>query len=109
MKRRGGCLTIFLLFVFVIVALNIENYFFSHIEGAIAGAAAGIGFAFGSLNLIWGALDTKSKDWVYGKVEAAGDWLVDKIADTGKSIGKAVKGTWHSVTSFCGGGQQAYG
>ncbi|MCJ1990030.1 hypothetical protein [Pseudolactococcus carnosus] len=108
MKRRGGCLTIFLLFVFVIVALNIENYFFSHIEGAIAGAAAGIGFAFGSLNLIWGALDTKSKDWVYRKVEDAGDWLVDKVADTGKSIGKASKGTWQSVTSFFGGGQQAY-
>lgn len=61
MKRRGGCLTIFLLFVFVIVALNIENYFFSHIEGAIAGAAAGIGFAFGSLNLIWERLILNQK------------------------------------------------
>ena len=108
MKRRGGCLTIFLLFVFVIVALNIENYFLSHIEGAIAGAAAGVGFAFGSLNLIWGALDPKRKDKFYSFVEKSGDWLVDKVADTGKSIGKASKGTWQSVTSFFGGGQQAY-
>ena len=87
------------------------------IEGAIAGAAvggpiapitAGVGFAFGSLNLIWGALDPKRKDKFYSFVEKSGDWLVDKVADTGKSIGKASKGTWQSVTSFFGGGQQAY-
>ncbi|MDN6211239.1 MAG: hypothetical protein L0J15_03330 [Lactococcus sp.] len=85
------------------------------IEWGMAGAAvggpvgAGFGFAFGSVNLIWGALDTKSKDWVYGKVEDAGDWLVDKVADTGKTIGKSTIGAWNSVTSFFGGGKQAYG
>lgn len=109
MKRRGGCLTIFLLFVFVIVALHIENYFFSHIEGTIAGAAAGVGFAFGSLNLIWGALDPKRKEKFYSFVEKSGDWLVDKVTETGKSIGKAAIGNWQSVKSFFGGGKQAYG
>lgn len=79
------------------------------VGGPIAPITAGIGFAFGSLNLIWGALDPKRKDKFYSFVEKSGDWLVDEVADTGKSLGKAAKGTWHSVTSFFGGGKQAYG
>ena len=88
------------------------------IEGALVGAAiggpiapviAGFGFALGTGNIIWGALDPKGKDKVYGAIEKGGDWLVDKAEDIGKSVGKATKSAWKSVTSFLGGGKPLYG
>ncbi|MCT0016586.1 hypothetical protein EFE32_06980 [Lactococcus lactis subsp. lactis] len=85
------------------------------IEGALAGATvggpigAGVGFALGAVNSIWGAIPGGSKDWVYGKIEKGGDWLVDKADDVGKTVGKAAKGAWNKVTSFLGGGKHAYG
>lgn len=85
------------------------------IEGALVGATvggpigAGVGFALGAVNSIWGAIPGGSKDWVYGKIEKGGDWLVDKADDLGKSVGKAAKGAWNKVISFLGGGKHAYG
>ena len=84
------------------------------IEGAMIGANAGPwgaagGFVFGSVNLIGGIFFPKQKDQFYAVIEKSGDWLVDKVEDTGKSLGKAAKGIWHSVTPLFGGGQQAYG
>ena len=85
------------------------------IEGAIAGAAvggpvlAGVGFVVGGINQFSGAFFPAQKDNLYGIIEKSGDWLVDKVADTGKSIGKAAIGNWQSVKSFFGGGKQAYG
>ena len=88
------------------------------IEGALAGAAFGgpiapittaAGFAFGTFNAVWGAIHPESKDKVYGAIEKGGDWVVDKIDDVGKSIGKVAQGTWNRVTSFFGGGKYAYG
>ncbi|OTN98596.1 hypothetical protein A5804_000079 [Enterococcus faecium] len=83
------------------------------IEGALVGASggpigAGIGFTFGTVNAVWGAIHPESKDKFYGAIEKGGDWVVDKIDDVGKSIGKAAQGTWNSVTSFFGGGKYAY-
>ncbi|MCT0506597.1 LXG domain-containing protein [Lactococcus cremoris] len=92
------------------------------IEGALAGAkvgsffgpegtaiGAGVGFVAGGANAIWGALNPKGKDKAYEAVEHAGDWAVDKLDSAGKSVGKAVQGAWHNVTSFFGGGKHAYG
>ena len=67
------------------------------------------GFAFGTFNAVWGAISPESKDKVYGAIEKGGDWVVDKIDDVGKSIGKVAQGTWNSVTFFFGGGKYAYG
>ncbi|MBC9722785.1 MAG: hypothetical protein H9W82_16365 [Lactobacillus sp.] len=84
------------------------------IEGALIGARAGLwgaagGFVLGSGNMIWGVVSPKSKDWVYGKIEEGGDWVVDRLDDTGKSVGKATKSAWSSITSFLKGGKPAYG
>lgn len=88
------------------------------IEGALAGAAFGgpiapvttaVGFIAGTANAVWGAISPESKDKVYGAIEKGGDWVVDKIDDVGKSIGKVAQGTWNRVTSFFGGGKYAYG
>lgn len=84
------------------------------IEGALVGAeagpiGAGVGFAFGTVNAVLGAISPESKDKFYGAIEKGGDWVVDKIDDVGKSIGKAAQGAWNSVTSFFGGGKYAYG
>ncbi len=76
------------------------------IEGALAGAAFGgpiapvttaVGFIAGTANAVWGAISPESKDKVYGAIEKGGDWVVDKIDDVGKSIGKAAQGTWNRV------------
>jgi|GEM_PF-671573 len=92
------------------------------LEGALGGAAigsavpiigtaagAGIGFVAGCGNTLWGVVSPKSKDAFYNAVEKGGDWVVDKASDASKSIGKAAKGAWNSVTSFFGGGKHAYG
>lgn len=68
-----------------------------------------VGFAFGTVNAVLGAISPESKDKFYGAIEKGGDWVVDKIDDVGKSIGKAAQGAWNSVTSFFGGGKYAYG
>ena len=43
------------------------------------------------------------------KIIKGGDWVVDKIDDVSKSIGKAVQGAWDSVASFFNRGKYAYG
>lgn len=92
------------------------------IEGALGGSTigsffgpggaaigAGVGFIAGTINSIWEAVHSESKDKFYGAIEEGGDWVVDKIDDVDKTIGKAVQGAWNSVTSFFSGGKYAYG
>ena len=76
------------------------------IEYALVGAAVGgpiapvttaVGFAVGSINAVLGAFKPEIKDKFYGALEKGGDWVVDKIDDVGKSIGKAAQGTWNSA------------
>ncbi|MBO1101701.1 hypothetical protein, partial [Enterococcus hirae] len=92
------------------------------IEGALGGSTigsffgpggaaigAGVGFIAGTINSVWGVVHSESKDKVYGAIEKGGDWVMDKIDDVGKSIGKAAQGAWNSFTSFFNGGKYAYG
>lgn len=76
------------------------------IEGALIGAKAGpwgalAGFAAGTINTVWGIVSPDTKNAFYSGVQNVLDDGYDFIAD---GVGKAVKGTWNSVTSWFGGG-----
>lgn len=80
------------------------------IGGAMAGAAIGgpiapitatIGFIAGTANTVWGIVSPDTKNAFYSGVQNVLDDGYDFIAD---GVGKAVKGTWNSVTSWFGGG-----
>lgn len=77
------------------------------IEGAMAGATffgppgAIVGFIGGALNTVWGIVAPQHKDKMYSGLQN----LLDDGYDTVKQgLGKAVKGTWKTMTSWFGGG-----
>lgn len=67
----------------------------SQVDSALAG------FAAGTINTVWGIVSPDTKNAFYSGVQNVLDDGYDFIAD---GVGKAVKGTWNSVTSWFGGG-----
>ena len=61
-----------------------------------------VGFLFGTANMLWGVVNSESKDMIYSGLQNITDDIYDFVDNL--QIGKAVSGAIDSIKQFFNGG-----